>query len=262
MEPLKELAKALAGGFVLVSGTLAFLGATGNGLEAILRNHPVWSLVLFTLAGLAIGMGILAPLFFQMAGAGQTTKREFAKGLGFPALWLIAGFLVLGGSLVGLSWLAIDSKSGKERPRIESTFSVNGDLAVLEGKVKASGLRTSEHILILVEGHSHVKQLSELHGGLADAKELEKLQPNADGDYVQLVYAARAGGDADGAVEMPFKLEFDSSFYERLVISAELRPRIGKKVGPGRCDENSARWGCVQIIMPPSRGDNRARPSS
>lgn len=58
---LDKIALVLAGGFTVLTGVLTFVGVKDGVLARILRNSPRPALLVFTLVGLAVGCGVIAP---------------------------------------------------------------------------------------------------------------------------------------------------------------------------------------------------------
>ena len=55
------IAKWVAGGFILASGVLTFIGAEGGELDRIMRDNPVQAVAVFVLIGVAVAGGVVAP---------------------------------------------------------------------------------------------------------------------------------------------------------------------------------------------------------
>lgn len=231
------LAKWLAGGLTLFSGVAATVGVSTGTLQHLALNRPTTFFTLFTLAVLAVGVGILLPALWP--------SRSSDK-------WLAPGAVVLLGAMLGLGWFAIRDTGTPRRPTAHVALSATADVVTLKGQVEARGLKAKEYVVVTVEGRSSRVKLAKR---IASKRRRGEVRARRDGhEYGHVVYVARVGPDDDGKVEAPIELAVRRKIYTRLVVSAELQgeDRPDQQIGPSqrRCDASTNYWTCAAVLVP------------
>lgn len=107
---LGDAAKWMAGSFTLLTAVLTFFGITGGVLDRILRTYPRHALFIFCLVGVAVAVGVLAPVLKsdQRVATWVVIAAIASAGaaiwVGFPDLPATDDSLALG---KGPTWFAV-----------------------------------------------------------------------------------------------------------------------------------------------------------
>lgn len=158
-------------------------------------------------------------------GKEQVEKARATKSIGLRAFLLTLG---LAAFLIGATQffrLAIDDTSGKDRPQVSATLQESDSGLTLEATVKASGLKSTETVVFLVEALNSRTELSDLVAGAGprqrdDIPEFRDL--STDFDSPQILHLSRIGGDRNGVVDVQLAIPVSAGLYERLRVSAFL----------------------------------------
>ena len=212
-DPSAGVTKLFAGGVGSITAAFGVVGAVTGGLERVFRNHPKAALALIVGGAVVVAFGVVGP---------AVTKK-------IPDVALVYGTFLLVGAGAWLSWLIVEGASTKERPSVTGSLTVTGDIATVKGQIDAGGLKSSEHMLIKVEG--------EKPGGV-DA----------------VVYVARVGPNSEGKVKAPVETVVPRAAYAELIVSAQLQEKISKKERRKEavqdCGDETPYWGCVRLLVP------------
>lgn len=179
----------------------------------------------------AIGLGVLALFLVPTWGAAIALGGALALVIAIQHILRnhephLRGLVVAGGLVVffigmaGLFQLAVESTSAKDRPSVTAKFTSAEDSVFIEATALASGLRSDEHVLFLIEGLSLDEPLARHVAGLARAGSL--VEKVAGSDYTQTIYLSRTGPDENGDVDLSVLAPVSVGLYERMRVSAYL----------------------------------------
>ncbi len=204
----------------VVLATLVSVGLL-YGAASLRDHHNVsWrAVVAASLLVLAVTAGVLLLVAVAWSVTGQ-------------ALLLIAGSAVFLASIAGLSVLAVQSKSAKDRPRVEAELIRSDGAWVLKGRVSARGLTSREHLLIAIEGVNFLVPLEERRTGrLADPVQADRARDEKppENDFFQTVLLLRVGPDADGEVDVPITAPISYGLYDRVRVAARLETEASER---------------------------------
>lgn len=212
-DPSAAVTKVFAGGIGSITAAFGVVGTVTGGLERVFRNHPKIALGLVVLTAVIVAFGIVAPAVWKA----------------IPDRVLIYGTVLLVGAGGALGWLVVDGASTKERPSVSGSLTVTGEALGVKGQIRASGLKSDEHMLIKVEG--------------------EKV-----GEEDTVLYVARVGPDSDGRVEEPVETTVPRSGYRELIVSAQVEGKISEKRRKQEvvqdCGADTPYWGCARLLVP------------
>jgi hypothetical protein len=211
-DPSAGVTKVFAGGIGSITAAFGVVGTVTGGLERVFRNHPKAALALIVFGAVVVAFGIVGP---------AVTAR-------IPDAALMYGTIALVAAGAWLSWLVVDGASTKERPSVSGSLSATADQVTVKAQVEAGGLKSSEHMLIKVEGERY-------------------------GDDTVL-YVARVGPNSEGKVKAPVETVVPRAAYGELIVSAQLQEKINKKErrmeAVQDCGDETPYWGCVRLLVP------------
>ena len=210
--PSSGVTKIFAGGIGSITAAFGVVGAVTGGLERVFRNHPKAALALIVLGAVIVGFGIVGP----------AVSKKIPDGA------LVFGTIAIVAAGAWLSWLIVEGASTKERPSVTGSLAATADQVTVKGQIEAGGLKSSEHMLIKVEGEQ------------------------AGNDTV--VYVARVGPNSEGKVKAPVETVVPRAAYSELIVSAQLQEKISKKERGKEavqdCGDETPYWGCVRLLVP------------
>lgn len=151
-------------------------------------------------------------------------------GVSLGAFLLVIGLLAFVTGLAQFFKLAIEDTSGKDRPVITAELAETDGGLFLTASVKASSLRSDEHVEVLVQGLNSRTELSDVVSG-AGPRQRDDVpnyrDPSTEFDSPQQLHLSRVGGNRDGEVEASLKLPISIGLYERVRILAAVT-RMGE----------------------------------
>lgn len=206
------LTKLLAGGVGSITAGLGAFGTLTGGFERVARNEPTAAILLVVVGSLAIGLGVIAP----------AVSKRVKDG------WLGAGTVVLVAVGIIFGVLVIRGASTSERPSVNGSISVTEKTVTVKGLVEASGLKSSEHMLVKVEGE----------------------KANVD----TVVYVAHVGPNSEGKIKAPVETVVPRDAYSEIIISGQLPKTVGDAAQQEvvqDCGAATRYWGCARLLVPP-----------
>jgi hypothetical protein len=167
-------ARFLLAALPALGALLTALAITGDLVGRMARNHPWATTGSFGCAALAVFLGAVAA--FALRESSDAERRV-----------LYLGLVVLGGGLVLTVYAGVRTWGDRPQPSIMITPKRGSTVTV---SVEASGLRSSDHLVVQVEqlGHTGLPG-QELYGA--------SLGPDASGDVKQSIDVPLPAGDFD-----------------------------------------------------------------
>ena len=212
---------AIAG---LVQALLTAAGASNGGLSALVINEKPAALT----AGGAIFAAILIAAILAAGGANRRAKR----------LGVLAVVLFIGGMGV-TAYAAAVAPNKQSQPEISATLHAGSPL-VLDGTVKASGVKRSVTLNVYVDG------LYERAGGY---------------DFTDpTLYQAHIGADASGNVKHSFSILIPTKTYDAIAINAWAGASSFCPPPTGRSASSPGHKACVFIRLVNVGGRESAAP--
>ncbi len=210
--PPFTLPPALAAAIALVVAGLAAVGVTGDALTRAVRNQPgqLAAAVIIALAATVLVAAVLL--------------RNLIAGLGLLVLLVAVAWAV---------WLGAASVADREQPLVAlSSTSESSGIRTLTVEVSASGLRTTDQILVQVIGIKKFAQANHATVALCErnwtytsvAPDEYKVLPAGSG---ALLLWNRIGPDRTGTVKATIKIPIPSGQYQGICAWAPLPSRIG-----------------------------------
>ena len=167
-------ARFLLAALPALGALLTALAITGNLVGRMARNHPWATFGSFGCAALAVFLGAVAA--FALRESSDAERRV-----------LYLGLVVLGCGRVLTVYAGVRTWGDRPQPSITITPKRGSVVTV---SVEASGLRSSDHLVVQVEQLGHTGQPGqELYGA--------SLGPDASGDVKQSIDVALPAGDFD-----------------------------------------------------------------
>jgi hypothetical protein len=167
-------AKFLLAALPALGALLTALAITGDLVGRMARNHPSATFAAFGCAALAVFLGAVAA--FGLRESSDAERRV-----------LYLGLVVLGGGLVMTVYAGVSTWGDRPQPSITITPKRG---ALVSISVRASGLRSRDHLVVRVEQLSQAGEPGqELYGA--------SLGPDAAGDVAQTVDVPLPAGDFD-----------------------------------------------------------------
>ncbi|MDQ3981226.1 MAG: hypothetical protein M3271_00940 [Actinomycetota bacterium] len=208
-------AKWAAGAFTVVTAALGAVGATGGGLERILRNELRASLFAFGLIFFGIVVAVLSrPAIPLFGGTPWVNTLTLVLAFGLFALGL-------GRAL----FLGVVSPSVRERPQISASLTRDDGL-LLEATVRASGMSSDDSLIVIIDGLAGVERVG------------------------TRLYKSQMGPERDGSVDVPLKVEIPSAGFDEVAIAASFDGEEREK-----CLDGTLTEACVIVRLPaPPRG--------
>lgn len=148
---------------------------------------------------LVVGTLVVGCLAFLLSGRATSLK---ASTIALALLLFTIG-------MYGAVKLGVAGKSAKDRPGVTAEFAVRDTKPVVAVGVKASGLRTDEHLAGTVWGF----------GSRSTNRELDAFPC---GDSCLLLYAFRIGADGDGAIDTSFDVPLTPGDFSRVSVIARV----------------------------------------
>ena len=148
------------------------------------------------------------------------------------AFLLVVGFIAFGTGVAQFFRLTIEDTSGKDRPVVTAELEATDNGIVLNASVSAAGLRSDEHVEILVQGLNSRTELSDVVAGPGPRQRDDV--PNysdqsTEFDSPQRLYLSRVGGDRNGNVNATFAVPISVGLYERVRIVATVTSQTGSQ---------------------------------
>lgn len=197
----KGAAKFLLAALPALGAVLTALAITGNLVGQMARNHPWATFAAFGCAALAVFLGAVAAFALH---EGSAAERRV----------LYAGLVVLGAGLLLTVYTGVSAWGDRPQPSITITPKRG---ALVTVTVRASGLRSRDHLVVLVE------QLSRA------------------GTPGQELYGASLGPDAAGDVEETIDVPLPSGDFDDI----GARAWVGDE--PRDCYRSETSTGCVRV---------------
>lgn len=203
-------AKWTAAAFGAVTTALGAVGATGGGLERVLRNELWLSLAAFGLIFFGIVLAVIARPNIPLAGTDATSNARL----------LMRAFVSFAFGLALALYLGVASPSTRERPQISASLT-RGDRLLLDASVRASGMSSDSSLIVIVDG---------LVG--------------RDRAAIRL-YKSQMGPDRQGLVSLPLKIEIPPGEFDEIAVAATFDAEQRDK-----CVEGNLAEGCVILRLP------------
>lgn len=223
-----DVGKLLAGGFAVVSGSIALVGGFTGTTARILRNDYWYFLIPVGLALVAVGLTLMASQF-------KKTSTHWRIGL------TLGGFLVFSISALTMVVGMKDSLIKIDQPKIAVTWKdpEEGIQPIATIKVGIDGVQTENTLYVIV------------HPG-------EKITAdNVQGVVTNYtLYQARVGANLDGIAEMTFDVQVPEGYGSLQVVAAldQIRDCAGK-VEPGSPSTPTSEIPKDQAGQPVSQAD-------
>jgi hypothetical protein len=229
---LAQLALALIPAFI---AALAAIGGATGGLARLLRDQTGVAVV-------AMGLVLLSLAFAALARGVTTSRTSSPQGSssGLVVRPAVKAVLLLGSGLLLFAGLfvAVTAQIGvmgtSQAPQISGGVGHDGNDVVVDGHVKASGVRSVDRITI------YSYQTDE------DADSADKPQ----------LYQSSSGPDADGVVDVALKLVVhNGNGWPRLVVitavlGEDKRNCDGRPVQAGAASTDVRRVACLVLRLP------------
>lgn len=202
----------IAAAVALVVAALAAVGVSGDALTRAVRNEPqplAWAVTIALAAAVVVA---------------ALVSRKWVVGLGLFVILIAAIWAV---------WLGAWSVANREQPLVAlSLSSEDTGSRTLTVEVSASGLRTTDEILVQVIGLKKFTQVDEATVGICEhswaftsaAPERYRGLPAGSGT---LLLWDRIGPDPTGKVETTIKIPVPSGQYQGICAWAPLPSRSG-----------------------------------
>lgn len=166
----------------------------------------------------------LQPRIQERAVSQRAEPRTAVTGPSLRATMIVAGGIVFLAGLFGSFRLAVTSVRVKERPQLVANLVMESDVgAVLDGNVQAAGLRSNEHVHLLVFVRKH------------------NMEP-------ERAYESRTGPDQEGMAAHSFKLPMSTAGIAEIHVASLIAEATG--AAPGTCDSLTRTAACVTIPVP------------
>lgn len=211
----------LASGLTVITGGAAVFGASTGALGRVIRDHPDYAKTWLGVALLAVAIGVIMPAVVDIVPDGV----------------IVLGTLLLAASLWALGTRMADDQSRSARPQVAGALSTTSTEVKLTGSVKASGLRSTDHMLVQADKYTTGK------------------------DMLVNLYTAFVGPNADGKVDAAISLSAARGKFDRIVVSGEVQGKIDEtKADQTRvelCDASLRYRGCAVLVVPRKSSSKR-----
>jgi len=187
--PIDTIAKTLASGYAVVAVILTTIGTLQGGLERLLLNQPVWTLIGLGLA--LVGIVVAFAAAYVVPKTWSTRRRAFVV--------VVALVLFIVGILITVGF-GTRSLSDNERPGITTTASMSADGSTLKGEVTAYGVKAEDWVYLSAKGFQST----------AGAQPMSPV----------LLYQTRAGPNRNGKVDLSFEVPVAFSRFDFVRIGA------------------------------------------
>lgn len=166
----------------------------------------------------------LRPRIRERAVSQRAEPDIAVTGPSLRVTMIVAGGIVFLAGLFGSFRLAVTSVRVKERPQLVANLVMEPDIgAVLDGNVQAAGLRSNEHVHLLV----FVRR------------------PHME---VERAYESRTGPDQEGKAVHSFKIPMSTAGIAEIHVASLIAEATGS--APETCDSQTRTAACVTIPLP------------
>jgi hypothetical protein len=141
-----DVAQIAVGAIAVITAATAVVGGFTGGVARVARNGP---LTLPTVVGLVFLAAVVALVATFLPSKGETKKREW-RWTKIRSSLLVTGLILFGIAATVVAVALSNSLATTDRPVIQGSWISSGGSWHLKGTVKASGLKTTDKLKVVV----------------------------------------------------------------------------------------------------------------